>query len=293
VHAWTELLVALFGSKAGQAQVTQRGGQFDTHWQITFTDGRRAFAKTAAACAADRFAAEADGLTALAASGAVRVPAVLAHGLTPDGSYAYLILEWLDLVPLAADRAEAAARAVVALHEAAPTPDRFGWHRDNYLGATPQQNGWEPNWAHFFVERRLRPQLALAKGRGFPAQAAAQLETILTRLPALFLEYAPQPALLHGDLWYGNLAQTTDGAIALFDPAVHQGDHESELAMMELFGGFPTPFYAAYRRLTGLHRDYERRKPLYTLYHVLNHFNLFGGSYARQACRLIAQLAEG
>lgn len=288
--AWPALLAAALGNRAKAAQVTPLGGQFDHHWRIDFPDSTRAFAKTAEVAAADRFAAEADGLAALAASGAVRVPEVLAHGVSPDGTVSYLLMAWLELRPLAADRAEAAARAIVALHEAAPDPERFGWHRDNYLGATPQYNGWEPNWAHFFWDKRLRPQLTWAKAKGFPADAATRLEAARTRLAALFLEYAPRPALLHGDLWCGNIAQTPDGEIALFDPAVHQGDHESELAMMELFGGFPTAFYAAYRRLAGLHRDYERRKPLYMLYHILNHFNLFGSGYARQALQLIARL---
>lgn len=290
---WSTYLPALFGHATQVAEATALGGQFDRHWRLTLQDGTRWFAKTAPAAAADRFAAEADGLSALAQTGAVRVPEVIAHGVDADSDTAYLILAWLDLRPLSAARAEAAARALVALHEAAPFPDRFGWHRDNYLGATPQQNGWEPNWAHFFVTRRIKPQLSWAKRNGFSRDAAARLEEALEGLPALFLEYAPRAALLHGDLWYGNIAESATGEVVLIDPAVHQGDHESELAMMELFGGFPPAFYAAYRKLSGLHRDYERRKPLYTLYHILNHFNLFGSGYAREAERLIARLTGG
>lgn len=289
---WSRLIPQLLGGNAQVREAVALGGQFDRHWRITLSDGTQLFAKSARATAADRFAAEADGLAALAACGAVRIPRCFAQGVDDEAGEAFLLLEWLELQPLAYELAEEAARAIVALHEAVAHPDRFGWHRDNYLGATPQQNGWEPNWAHFFLERRIKPQLAWAVAKGFSRAAAQRLEEALAGLPALFLEYAPRPALLHGDLWHGNIAQTPQGEVVLIDPAVHQGDHESELAMMELFGGFPPAFYAAYRRLAGLHRDYERRKPLYTLYHILNHFNLFGGGYAREAERLIARLTS-
>ncbi|MCX7946037.1 MAG: fructosamine kinase family protein [Hydrogenophilus sp.] len=292
---WNELLVHHFGARAAGARIFSLGSQFDRHWRIELPDRLILFAKTAPPAALDRFAAEADGLTALAAPAVIRIPRPYAYGLWPSdpqhAQTAYLLLEWLELHPLSPAHAETAARALVELHRAVSYPDRFGWRRDNYIGATPQHNGWEVNWAHFFIEKRLKPQLAWARARGFSPKAANRLEELFTAIPALFLDYNPQPALLHGDLWSGNIAETDGGEIALFDPAVHQGDHESELAMMELFGGLPNALYAAYRRLTHLDRNYERRKPLYTLYHILNHYNLFGGAYAREAERLIDRLS--
>ncbi len=278
------------------------GGSFDRHCRVETSHGT-CFVKLGPASAYERFAAEADGLAALAASGAVRVPEVI--GLAQDERQAILVLEWLSLRPLPAELGEAAAQAIVALHETGSdvlaqtdatgsnhrdTP--YGWHRDNFLGATPQHNAWASNWAHFWVTRRLQPQLAWAAAHGLARETVQLIETkVLPRAAALFMEYHPRPALLHGDLWSGNIAVDDHGTIVLYDPAVHLGDHEADLAMAELFGGFPERFYAAYRRLSGLHRDYERRKPLYTLYHLLNHFNLFGASYAREVARTAARLA--
>jgi len=102
--------------------------------------------------------------------------------------------------------------------------------------------------------------------------------------------YQPTPALLHGDLWSGNAGATVDGEPVVFDPAVYYGDREADLAMTELFGGFPACFYAAYREAWPLDAGYVQRRMLYNLYHVLNHLNLFGGGYLAQAERLIAQL---
>ncbi len=115
-------------------------------------------------------------------------------------------------------------------------------------------------------------------------------EGLLQRLPALFLDYQPVASLLHGDFWGGNAGALPDGTPVIFDPAVHYGDRETDIAMAELFGGFPDSFYAAYREAWPLDSGYELRKPLYNLYHVLNHFNLFGTGYLGQARRMIDKL---
>jgi len=85
--------------------------------------------------------------------------------------------------------------------------------------------------------------------------------------------------LLHGDLWGGNWLVTDMGEAALIDPAVYYVDREAELAFTELFGGFPSQFYAAYNEVWPLESGYGERKELYNLYHLLNHLNLFGESY--------------
>ena len=112
---------------------------------------------------------------------------------------------------------------------------------------------------------------------------------VIERIGGLFVDYQPQPSLLHGDLWSGNAAMAGD-APALFDPACYYGDRETDIAMAELFGGFPVNFYAAYRAAWPLDPGYESRKPLYNLYHILNHFNLFGSAYLGQAQRMIERL---
>ncbi|MCX8017889.1 MAG: fructosamine kinase family protein [Rhodocyclaceae bacterium] len=246
------------------------------------------FRKTLAAGEADRLKAEADGLAALAASQTVRVPAVL--GMGGDGRQAWLEIEYLELGAL--DRASGArlGEQLAALHRAFTPDDVYGWPRDNYIGAMPQSNASHRNWAGFFAAERLRPQLAWASERGLDRLWRDKGERLCDSLGAFFLDYRPAPSLLHGDLWAGNAGRLPDGEPVVFDPAVHRGDREADLAMSELFGGFPESFYAAYRLAWPLDPGYETRKTLYNLYHVLNHFNLFGAGYLNQAKRMIDKL---
>lgn len=251
-------------------------------------DGRRYFLKLNAPHALPMFEAEADGLAALAACDAFRVPRVLACGATPAN--AFLLLEHLELRPLAgAEDGQRFAHALVELHR--HTGTQFGWPRDNFIGANPQANTRQDGWARFFIEHRLRPQLQMARSKGFGASFMRDAEAALERVPAIFLEYRPQPSLLHGDLWSGNAAMDADGRPVIFDPAVYRGDRDADLAMTELFGGFPTAFYAAYRSAWPPADGYELRKTLYNLYHILNHLNLFGRSYLGQTERMIRSLA--
>ncbi len=232
------------------------------------------------------FAAEAQGLQALSAAAAVRTPAFVASGAT--GDMAFLVLEYLDLAALDQATGTRLGSALAQLHRT--TGDAFGWSEDNYIGATPQFNQMHPSWPHFFGERRLRPQFELALERGMDKALVARGYAIIERIGGLFIDYRPLPSLLHGDLWSGNAARCSDGSPAIFDPACYYGDRETDLAMAELFGGFPTSFFAAYRAAWPPDRGYESRKPLYNLYHVLNHFNLFGRAYLGQAQRMIDRL---
>ena len=233
------------------------------------------FLKEAAAERADAFAAEDDGLEALRAH--IRVPRVLDRGVRKGK--AFILLEHLDL-KRSGDYA-ALGRMLAALHR--QTGPRFGWARDNYIGLAPQQNGWCEDWAKFWRERRMLPQIELAKRNGFAVE-----------MPELDLleNHKPQPSLLHGDLWSGNAGFTADGPV-VFDPAVYYGDREADLAMTELFGGFPAEFYRAYNEAFPLADGYQQRKHLYNLYHLLNHLNLFGGGYllqVKETLRLLAGL---
>ncbi len=265
------------------------GGSIHTALRVADASGGAYFVKLASADCAPMFEAEADGLAAIAASASFRTPAVIACGR--DGAHAFLVLEHLELRALqSADDGARFADALVRLHR--DRGDTFGWTRDNFIGRNPQRNAPHANWAHFFVEHRLRPQFALARANGFGSELHREGERLFDRIPALFLDYRPQESLLHGDLWHGNAAALADGTPVVFDPAVHRGDRESDLAMSELFGGFPSSFYAAYRKAWPLHEDYEQRKLAYSLYHVLNHLNLFGRGYLREAIRLATRLNE-
>lgn len=256
------------------------GGSIDRAFAIGEAPARY-FVKLAPK-AADRFAGEADGLAALARCTALVVPRVIGHGAAGDDDF--LILEWL---PLTASGDETALGcALAALH--AITLPRYGWPRDNHIGRTPQQNACADDWASFFIERRLRPQLALAAPRH--PQLAARAAAAIAAATRILADHTPPPSLLHGDLWRGN-AGFANGRPALYDPAVYAGDAESDLAMAELFGGFPSHFFAAYARVRPALPGASARRPLYQLYHVLNHANLFAGAYVQQAATLIDRLA--
>lgn len=170
------------------------------------------------------------------------------------------------------------------------TSSRFGFAQDNFIGTTPQPNGWKNSWINFWREQRLRFQLRLAAQNGYGGQLQTLGEKLLDTLPAFFDGYTPQPSLLHGDLWSGNHAFLADGTPVIFDPAPYYGDRECDLAMTELFGGYPADFYAAYSEAYPLHGGYAMRRNLYNLYHILNHANLFGGGYVRQAEQMMQRL---
>lgn len=261
------------------------GGCINQTYVIADRD-QRYFVKLNESAVREMFAAEAEGLQALAASGAIRVPAPICWAT--HGETAYLVLEYLPFGSGESDSADRLGAQLAALHR--HTAPRFGWHRDNTIGATPQINTPCDDWPEFWRERRLRYQLQLAAQRGCGTALRTKGERLLEGVASLLTNHAPAAALLHGDLWSGNYATLASGQPVIFDPAVYYGDRETDLAMTELFGGFSPRFYAAYRDHYPLPDGYALRKQFYNLYHVLNHFNLFGGGYAAQAERVIDRL---
>jgi len=232
------------------------------------------------------FEAEADGLGGIAKAGAVRVPKVIAQG--DDGERAWLILEWLELAALDA-RSGAKLGEQLAMQHRTPQ-EKFGWPRDNFIGSSPQVNGRTEDWLAFWREKRLLPQLRFAAHHRLPSRMIDRGERLVADCEEFFRSYAPAASLLHGDLWGGNASALADGTPVVFDPAVYVGDREADVAMTELFGGFPKEFKAAYQEAWPLHDGYRTRRDLYNLYHVLNHANLFAGGYVRQAEQAIEKL---
>jgi fructosamine-3-kinase len=230
--------------------------------------------------------AEADALRELAAAQAVRVPAVLGSGVA--GDRAFLALEWIEFGSARPGTEAQFGEQLARLHRA--TAARFGWHRDNTIGATPQHNAWSADWVDFFARQRLGFQLELAGRSGHGGRWLERGRDLCERLPAYFAGHAPQPSLMHGDLWGGNWAADASGAPVIFDPATYFGDREADLAMTHLFGGFGREFYAAYEAAWPLDPGASARREVYNLYHVLNHLNLFGGGYRAQAERMIERL---
>lgn len=243
------------------------------------------FVKLNAGNAISMFETEAAALQELAETKTIRVPRPIAHGLAAGRSY--LILEALPFGAPQNGSWEAMGQQLARLHRR--TADRFGWHRDNVIGSTPQHNAWTESWAEFFREQRLGYQFQLAQKNGF---RFAGCDTLLAQVDELLEGHNPSPSLLHGDLWSGNASFLDDGTPVIFDPATYYGDRETDIAFSEFFGGFPGSFYRAYEKDWPLPAGYEKRKVLYNLYHVLNHANLFGGGYAGQAERMLRNIIE-
>jgi protein-ribulosamine 3-kinase len=284
--AITREISALTGARcAGAPERRVTGGSINECYRWQSAAGAM-FVKVAAAGALPMFQAEAAGLAELERGRALRVPRVLACGAASGA--AFLALEWIE----AGEGGEACearlGEGLAALH--ALTEARFGWGRDNTIGSTPQANAWSGDWTEFFRERRLRPQLELAARKGLARVLGAPGERLLEHVHRLLAGHHPAASLLHGDLWGGNWLASLSGEPVLFDPAVYYGDRETDLAMTRLFGGFGEAFYRTYEAAAPLPPGWPVRCELYNLYHVLNHANLFGGAYARQARGMIERL---
>ena len=236
------------------------------------------FLKWAKGPVSDVFTAEADGLSSLREATDLTVPRVIGHSDAGENP-AWLLLEYVLHGSPAPDYAQRLGRALAALHEAREGP--YGWHRSNYIGSLPQTNTTMDDWPAFWWAERLEPQLALAHDNGRQPGLDQEWVTLESKLPTLLAGAANDGrSILHGDLWSGNVYPGPDGGPVLVDPAVYRGHREVDLAMTELFGGFPRAFYTAYEDCQPLMDGYEDgRRHVYQLYPLLVHINLFGGAY--------------
>jgi fructosamine-3-kinase len=286
---WTQL----------DAQITQTTGQkFVSHDRRSvgggcinqghrMSDGERSyFVKFNRADQLAMFEAEALGLQLMREPQAIGVPEPICSGIVENS--AYLVLEWIDFGRGSRQAWTEMGRQLARLHQFQKA-SAFGWERNNTIGSTPQINDWTANWSDFFTQHRIGYQLHLGHQNGghFPKE-----ETLLAVIPERLADHTPKPSIVHGDLWSGNAAIRQSGQPVIFDPATYWGDREVDLAMTELFGGFPSEFYRGYNDVFPLDSGYQSRKTLYNLYHILNHFNLFGGSYESQANRMIDQILK-
>lgn len=252
------------------------GGCINTTWRLS-DKYSSFFVKLNTAARLDMFVAEFEGLRALGATRTVKVPEPLGYGTS--GEQAYLVTEHLSLGgPVDYARL---GEQLAALH--GHCRETCGWHRDNTIGTTPQLNPPGSDWVEFWRRYRLKFQLTLAAEQGYGGTLQTLGEQLLADCHGLFDGYRPPASLLHGDLWSGNADALPNGTPVIYDPAVYYGDRETDLAMTELFGGFSPAFYAAYNAHAPLDPGYRVRKHFYNLYHILNHLNLFGGGYRRQA----------
>lgn len=258
-------LTWLSDAMAGRTGTVEAGGdRFFVKWSDT-TDGM------------DVLDAEADGLRRLHMACPEHVVGVIGVARSEDGPGTLLVLEFVERGSAAADYDAQLARGLAAVH--AVTTDSFGLERDNYIGATPQVNGACRTWPRFFAERRLLPLARRLQGSGgWPAHWNSPFDRLIERLPQL-LPHRPDPSLLHGDLWSGNVMTAEDGRPVLIDPAVYYGHAETDLAMMKLFGGFGRRVFDRYADIAGAEPGFSDRADIYNLYHLLNHVVLFGVGY--------------
>ena len=283
-----EIRAALQAELGTQLEIARRtavaGGDINQAARLETSDGVF-FVKWNGQAPAGLFAAEAAGLRALSASGTrLIVPEVISWSDPGPDRTAFLVTEWLEDRSPPIDRFdEDLGEGLAELHRA--TQKQFGFSGDNYLGTTPQPNPNMDRWTDFYRDHRIAHQVRLARSRGrLTANDAKACDRLCEHLDEWLTEAAP--ALLHGDLWAGNLHRHA-GRPALIDPAAYFGHPEAELGMMTLFGGFSAATYDAYAGASNLSPDWRERQPLYQLYHLLNHANLFGGAYASQSMRIV------
>lgn len=221
------------------------------------------------------FKKEAMGLSLLREADEIRIPSVIE--VISLERYSALLLEFVDAGTPIKDYMFRFGVSLARLHD--HTDSSYGLDHDNYMGSLPQSNRKHASWIDFFKEERLEKQLRLAMDSGRLSRNIGELfSRFFSRLDQLLV--TDKPALLHGDLWGGNVMVSETGEACLIDPAVYYGHREVDLAMTTLFGGFSSDFYHGYESHHKLISGWRERLDLYNLYPLLVHVNLFGGGYA-------------
>ncbi len=283
------VLAALGVSQCEVRQATSVGGGDCSESYRIETSERILFVKLNRPDLKPMFEAEAQALRAIESTNTVRVPRVCLTG--GDHAASWIVLEWLNLTPGGEWASAQLGGELARMHR--HRSELFGWHADNFIGLSHQPNAATSSWLEFFTDQRLGAQRKLIARRPALCTMLEPLDRLITQMPALLGDHHPEPSLLHGDLWSGNWAAVDDGVAVIYDPASYYGDRETDLAMTRLFGGFSPSFYAAYEIEWPLPVGYQAREPIYQLYHLLNHANLFGDGYVQQAIRMMLKILNG
>ena len=257
------------------------GGDINEAKCLKLSNGERIFVKSNSIANSDFFAAEELGISAIAATDTVQVPKLLFRGEDESAGKSFLAMDHISGADRVKSFWEVFGQNLAAMHMADTgsfvSDAKFGFDTNNFIGASFQLNTPRGSWLDFFRECRLEPQFRMAESY-FDDSDVKKILLLLDRLPELLVE-PNHPSLLHGDLWSGNYIVGNDGKAWLIDPAVYVGHAEADLAMTELFGRFPVGFYDAYSAVNPIDPGYKDRRDLYNLYHLINHLNLFGGTY--------------
>lgn len=251
--------------------------QGDTHQAFKISDGkRRFFVKVNKKRQLLNFESEVEGLQHLKDTQLFRVPKVITIGTVSDHSF--LVLEHISMTQGDEDSWFQFGANLATMHKE-QTQEMYGWQEDNYIGQSPQPNKWHKKWGVFFAEQRIGFMLQLLAEKG---HKLVNIDRTVESVKTLLNGHQPSASMLHGDLWAGNTGFHNQQAV-MFDPAFYYGDREADLAMTELFNKFPAAFYQGYDSIWPVEQDYQYRKSIYQLYHLLNHALLFGGHYIQSA----------
>ncbi|KAJ2399020.1 hypothetical protein GGI23_002896 [Coemansia sp. RSA 2559] len=267
---------------------TARGGTINDAYIATTSNGSKYFVKRHSQSASfdkraclHMFQTEADGLRELRKANVIRVPKPICVGELSNG--AFIIIEAIKMHPL--HNEVLFAEQLAAMHSIRG-PKKFGLDKDNFIGSIPQPNGWHENWVDL-LRMRLEFQFKLAQ---FPEEIDKQARKLLDRLPEFFQGIKVVPSLVHGDIWSGNCMVDENRNPVIFDPAAYWGHHEAELGMMRIFGGYSAEFYKAYHSRIPKAPGFEKRAMVYELYHIVNHYNIFGGGYMDDTQSLLERI---
>jgi len=279
-----EELIEQLGSDFQVQRKEAVGGGCISHAYRLYTTKGVFFLKWNYSCADDLFVREAECLRELKkfAGDELVIPEVILAGEADELS-GFILLENLETGSIPAQDIKF-GRGLAHLHR--HQQKDFGFNHDNYCGSTPQLNDWKESWIEFFAENRLGFIIRLIQNsRTMSSSDLRVFEKLIDRLDD-FMPGNSRSSLIHGDLWSGNYLYTVNGP-AIIDPASYYADREMELSIMQMFGGFSTKMWAAYKEAFPLDAGWEDRVRIYQIYHILNHYYLFGGSYLQQAISIV------
>ncbi len=263
------------------------GGCIHKAWCIHFQNGKRVFAKSNHIDNINMFKFESECLSVLkkfANKSYICVPKTL--DLISYQNLSIIFLEWIDFKQCQQNHL---GKGLALLHKSSSEwcQKNFGWEKEGFIGSSTQKRGWDSNWGEFFVNYRLRPQLIQAEVWGVQVD---EYEDVLIYLSSYLNNHHPRTSIVHGDLWSGNCGSTKNGLGSLYDPASYWADREVDISMTKLFGGFNREFYKGYEEIWPLDKFSKDRTDIYNLYHLLNHANIFGGSYKENSLKILKDL---
>lgn len=285
IHLCLDRLSDLYGQQIALQKKVQLGGGCINHAMRLECNVGSFFLKWNSSCAEDMFLKEAAGLEEMydVENIYLKIPKVI-WAKKVDELPGFLLMEYLQPTGITSGYDEKLGRGLAIMHQ--KKASAYGFKHNNYCGLTPQDNRWNVSWIDFFGRQRIKHLLELIKrSRGLTSEDENKYYKLIEHLPEI-LSHKTVPSLIHGDLWSGNYMYTLNGP-ALIDPAVYYADREMELSIVTMFGGFSRRFWDAYREMYPMLDGWQERNTLYQLYHVLNHYYLFGGGYISQANQIV------